>query len=666
VNEKYNQEIEVIERLVNNYKYREALDLLQALVNHNIEKSKQARTYYYIALCMQGLSIDYNRALDYYSFALENGFEPQFWVFYNRSLLYIQLGDLEAARIDIDKAVSLNPGHEVARQIQDDLLSPQETQSQIKLASPVVACCVGKSGTVLLANLLASILGDNQVIPSNFNLGEFINFRKPLVTSDHLLSMPRLTNRVYVGHIWYSDEIAKKLSSVPKIILIRDPRDNVVSYTHFMDRIAKDVFGSAEEYWNKKDWDEKLSSVIFGFKTVVAEIPSVYESYLNYGIRWAGPNAFVVRYEDIIGTKFGGNDKTVVKTMKSLMDFIGVQIDEVTLVRRIIQGSDPAKSQTFRSGGEGNWRHEFKPIHVSQMKAAAPKLVSSLGYEADETWDLNTKTKKRDFSEININTGCLLDTAPLDMTSYLQIRKESEGKRGVERTIDGWALKIFIEQKQYQDAVLISEQLFEHEPTNPFWNYFYAICLHELRKDPRKAIYHYNAALENGFNEFRIVFRRGQLFRDLDDFESARMDLQRAVNLDQKNSVAQELLRDVEQHLKFNKIREMVSNSEYQKASIQLEDLLNKFPTDAQLNYYYAFCLHRKKIDLNEALRYYDVALKNGFNEFWVRYNRGSLLAEAGDKQAAVADLERALALNPQNKAVQDLLIAIQAGGGDV
>ncbi len=543
--QEYDQGIEELKRYINSERYREGLDHLELLANHPMAKSDQARIYYFSAVCLQGLNTDYRRALEYYSLALENGFKQEFWVFYNRSLLYLQLGDLEAARVDIDHAVSLNPLHKDARQIRDDLFLPPGLdvyQQQIKLASPILACCVGKSGTVLLANILTAILGDNLVIPSN-------TFRRPLVTSEYILGLPNLTNRVYIGHIWYSEGIAKKLLLIPKIILIRDPRDNVVSYSHFIDRRAKDIFGSNAEYWSKKDWDEKLSTMIFGMRTPAVEFPSVYNSYLNYGIRWAGPRAFVVRYEDIMGTKFGGNDNTVIKTIKSLMDFMGVQIDEDMLVRRITQGSDPAKSQTFRAGGEGSWRHEFKPKHVTQMKAAAPNLVSALGYEDDEMWDLNTKMKKRDLSKININPDCLSEIASLDTTIYFQIRKDSEGKNELERLVDEWALKIFIERNQYQDAVLISEQLVKQDVTNPLWNYLNALCLHQLR---------------------------GEQYT------------------------------------------------------------------------------HR-------ALHYYNFALENGVDEFWVRYNRGSLLAEAGEKEAAVADLERALSLNPQNKTIRDMLTALQA-----
>jgi tetratricopeptide (TPR) repeat protein len=492
--------------------------------------------------------------LDNYNLALENG-HNEFWVRYNRGALYMQLGDIEAARTDLDRAASLDPSHEGAKQFREGVFLPallDKDQQQMMLASPVVVSSVPKSGTILLRNLLKSILGDSLVIPSN-------SFIRPLATAEYLLALPSLTNRVYVGHIWHSEDLAKKLSSIPKIVLIRDPRDNVVSYTHFMDRISKDVFGTHEEYWSKKDWDEKLSTMIFGLSTrlgwnssVMSEYPSIFNNYLNYALKWAGHDTFIVRYEDIIGSRFGGNDKTVIKTMKSIIDVIGVQINEETLAVRIAQGSDHTKSDTFRAGDKGNWRQEFKPHHVDHMKAVCPTLVSTLGYELDENWSLNTISKRGILSGTNVHPvsssiHSLLNNMPvISMTRYLQIRKESEGKEGLERLIDEWALNIFIENEQYQDAVLISEQLLNQEPSNPVWNYLYALSLHQLRKDLTKALHHYNSALENGYEEFWIKYNRGLLLIKMGNKDAAVTDLERAQKLKPEHKATRQTLMTIQ------------------------------------------------------------------------------------------------------------------------
>jgi tetratricopeptide (TPR) repeat protein len=554
----YNAEIEEIEKHLNSARYREDishasylnfLDRLEVLATLQLDKGQLSRVNYLIAYCLHSSSIDFKGALDNYNLALENGYD-EFWVRYNRGTLYMESGDLETARVDLDRAMSLDPMHAGAKQLREDVFSPPQLDMDLQemvLASPVVVCSVPKSGTILLRNMLKSILGDNMVIPSN-------SFRRPLATSEYLLALPSLTNRVYVGHIWYSEDLAKKLSLIPKVVLIRDPRDNVVSYTHFMDRIGKDIFGTREGYWSRKDWDEKLSTMIFGFNTRFSwgTYPSVFNSYLNYGIKWAGPDTLIVRYEDIIGTKFGGDDKTVIKTMKSIMDILGVQIDEETLAGRIVQGSDPAKSETFRLGEKRNWRQEFKPYHVDQMKAVGPTLLSTLGYELNENWSLNTTSKKGFRSGINVKSisssiHSLLNNMPIiSTTQYLQIHRESEGKKGLERLIDEWALNIFIENKRYQDAILILEQLLNQEPSNPLWNYLYGLSLHQLRNDLTKALHHYNSALENGYEEFWIRYNRGLLLIEMGDKAAAIADLERAQRLKPEDKATRETLMTIQ------------------------------------------------------------------------------------------------------------------------
>jgi tetratricopeptide (TPR) repeat protein len=540
---KYARENMEVTAYVDRGKYREALDRLEGLQVHEAERWQKARINFLTAYCLQCLWIDPERALDNYNLALENGYD-EFAVLYNRGALNVKLGDIEAARTDLDRAASLKPDHDGVKQYRGAVFSPSlldNNQQQIVLSSPVVATSVPKSGTMLLRNILKSILGDNLVIPSNTFVG-------PLVSSDYLLPLPRLTNRVYVGHIEYSEDLAEKLSSIPKIILVRDPRDNVVSYAHFMDRIAKSAFGTREEYWSKKEWDEKLSMMIFGWMNGPGwrTYSSVLARYLSYAISWFGSNSIIVRYEDIIGTGMGGDDRTVIKTMKSVMDFIGVQIDKETLGVRIREGSDTSKSGTFRMGGRGNWREEFKPQHVRQLKAVGPTLLSGLGYELNERWDLNTRGKKRTISEINAtlsSADSVLKNMPvISMTMYLEMRRESEGKGVVESIIDEWALKTFIENHQYLDAIVILEKLLTKDPSNSVWNYLYGLSLHRLTKDLAKALYHYNSALENGYEEFGIKLNRGLLLAEMGNKEAAVADLERAQSLRPWHGAARESL----------------------------------------------------------------------------------------------------------------------------
>ena len=87
-----------------------------------------------------------------------------------------------------------------------------------------------------------------------------------------------------------------------------------------------------------------------------------------------------------------------------------------------------------------------------------------------------------------------------------------------------------------------------------------------------------------------------------------------------------------------------------------LEQQLPRPPEDAEWNYLAAFCKHIVQIDLQEALNQYDRALEYGYEEFWVKYNRGSLHAQLGNLKEAREDLERAVELNPDHEGARQVL----------
>ena len=79
-------------------------------------------------------------------------------------------------------------------------------------------------------------------------------------------------------------------------------------------------------------------------------------------------------------------------------------------------------------------------------------------------------------------------------------------------------------------------------------------------------------------------------------------------------------------------------------------------PEDAEWNYLAAFILQQSQSRLADALSRYNLALKYGFDEFWVRYNRGALHAQMGNPDQAMVDLMRAVELKPDHEGVKQML----------
>lgn len=96
-------------------------------------------------------------------------------------------------------------------------------------------------------------------------------------------------------------------------------------------------------------------------------------------------------------------------------------------------------------------------------------------------------------------------------------------------------------------------------------------------------------------------------------------------------------------------IRKYVENKEWDVALPFIKQTLSR-AEDAEMEYLLAFILQSKQEMLDKSLEYYDLALKHGFDEFWIRYNRGQLHATRGHRELAIVDLEIALKLHPNDQ----------------
>jgi tetratricopeptide (TPR) repeat protein len=102
--------------------------------------------------------------------------------------------------------------------------------------------------------------------------------------------------------------------------------------------------------------------------------------------------------------------------------------------------------------------------------------------------------------------------------------------------------------------------------------------------------------------------------------------------------------------------RQLLERSLLTEAKLLLEAIAELYPTSAEAHYLLGFAFTILK-SFEQAKAEFNLALKLGFDEFWVLYNRGSLYLDEGDYEAAVSDLERAVALNISHTDASDLLI---------
>jgi ABC-type polysaccharide/polyol phosphate transport system ATPase subunit len=114
-----------ISEMVNKKEFANAYIYLKDLLKN---EPNNGHMHYLFAFCLQNLALDYSKALHHYNLALEFGFQ-KFWVLYGRGSLLYKLRDFEAAREDLETAISLNPKAEGPRIILHQLIESQQKQA---------------------------------------------------------------------------------------------------------------------------------------------------------------------------------------------------------------------------------------------------------------------------------------------------------------------------------------------------------------------------------------------------------------------------------------------------------------------------------------------------------------------------------------------------------
>lgn len=103
-------------------------------------------------------------------------------------------------------------------------------------------------------------------------------------------------------------------------------------------------------------------------------------------------------------------------------------------------------------------------------------------------------------------------------------------------------------------------------------------------------------------------------------------------------------------------IGQLLREKNYRRVIDNCRNVLLKNPNLAEAHYHLAFSLQMSDIQYDEAMEHYNLALKYGFEKFWVLYHRGILYLKMNEDEKAKNDIENAYELNPKHEGVQQLL----------
>lgn len=254
-----------------------------------------------------------------------------------------------------------------------------------------------KSGTHLLSDCL-SLMPQMMYSGRHFALTDFIaqdtaesTRNYPDVQETHLASfLEKCPQGMFAtAHARYHPSLATLIEAVPfkHIFLLRDPRDVAVSHVFY---VKREVLHPQHTHFTEvlRSDDERLMETILSFKAEVSEgtpLRSAFDTFAGC-LPWLDhPSTLVVRFEDLIGPRGGGNPNVQRATIKKLGAFVERPLAD-DQVGEIAQKMYAKTSSTFRKGEVGDWRNHFTEAHRRAFKEVMGDRLVRFGYEQDMDW----------------------------------------------------------------------------------------------------------------------------------------------------------------------------------------------------------------------------------------------------------------------------------------
>lgn len=248
----------------------------------------------------------------------------------------------------------------------------------------VLANSMPKAGSYLLTRLLVLLGFRNQgsllVIGPNEGLQR--------ITGDHVELIRKKLNYLRPGlfawtHMYFYPETSQIIDDlqIKTLTIVRDPRDVCVSDSFYM---VKQTANRLYPYYIKMNEQERLMASIIGMGSdqlngapPSLDIGSHYRSYLGWKTQGVG---LVIKFEDLIGTKGGGDDQIQKETVNRIVDYLGLGISREN-IESICEDIFSPKARTFRKGQIGNWKEHFTPDHIAAFEGVIGSVMEDFGYK---------------------------------------------------------------------------------------------------------------------------------------------------------------------------------------------------------------------------------------------------------------------------------------------
>jgi len=191
------------------------------------------------------------------------------------------------------------------------------------------------------------------------------------------------------GHIPYLDPAPRALENGGFVVfnMIRDPRDNAVSFFHYVLRYPEHYLYPA--FSRMADDSERLMAVIQGFSFGQGPHAVSMKTIAHRFEVWGGwdsrPCCLTLRFEDLVGDKGGGSAAQQRRAIRRMLQHLKIA-PSTGLIDRVAHGVFDTTTHSFRKGVIGDWRSHFTSEHIAVFKRVANHVLVRYGYEQDADW----------------------------------------------------------------------------------------------------------------------------------------------------------------------------------------------------------------------------------------------------------------------------------------
>lgn len=180
-----------------------------------------------------------------------------------------------------------------------------------------------------------------------------------------------------VGHLPAHDALLALAGQMDLrvLLMIRDPRDIMVSYGHYVS--AMDTTHPAHAMFHSMNGRDRLAALIDGVPGVVSSMHEVLTRYAGW---LDSDQVLIVRFEDLVGAHGGGHNGVRNARLEKMLAFLGIA-STPKRVQHIAKGLYSTRSLTYRKPRIGQWRTQFDDELLRRFEDSVGDLARKFGYE---------------------------------------------------------------------------------------------------------------------------------------------------------------------------------------------------------------------------------------------------------------------------------------------